>query len=450
MSINLDLIKIIGKGSFSSVYLSSNPATNQNYAVKQIVKNNNILFQNYTKNEENILKELNHPNIVKYFETKQDSNYYYFLTEYYNGETLMFNLEEYEKKFKKPFDEKTVQYFMKQIISGIKYLHDKNILHRDINSENILLHYDSEEDKINNNFLNAKIKIVDFVFSKKLTDTELTDYIVGTPIYMDPIVLKNYQNKEDKTVFSKKYDIWSLGILCYEMLNNKEPFYTTNLNDLVKKYENGDYFLPINLSEETISFINAMLQYDRDKRYNIDELFNHEFLNKPISEFTKINPKNYCIVDSKIKMNTKKAVLSEEQIKDQKDITIKMLQEKINILQKEINEKEKTDKQLIKELYQKNEELKKKLELFPFELSEGEKLISVNFTTVDGKIHYSIICKNTDKFNRLEDKFYNDNPKMKKNGNYFTINGEKINNSKTLDDNNIHDNNIIILNQNKV
>ena len=117
---------------------------------------------------------------------------------------------------------------------------------------------------------------------------------------------------------------------------------------MVKKYENGDYFLPINLSEETISFINAMLQYDRDKRYNIDELFNHEFLNKPISEFTKINPKNYCIVDSKIKMNTKKAVLSEEQIKDQKDITIKMLQEKINILQKEINEKEKTDKQLSK------------------------------------------------------------------------------------------------------
>ena len=55
---------------------------------------------------------------------------------------------------------------MKQIISGIKYLHDKNILHRDISLDNILLHYDSEEDKTNNNFLNSKIKIIDFGFEK--------------------------------------------------------------------------------------------------------------------------------------------------------------------------------------------------------------------------------------------------------------------------------------------
>ena len=110
-----------------------------------------------------------------------------------------------------------------------------------------------------------------------------------------------------------------------------------------------------------------------------------------------------------------------------------------------------TDKQLIKELYQKNEELKKKLELFPFELSDGEKLISVNFTSVDEKIHYSITCKNTDKFSKPEDKFYSDNPKIKKNeNNYFIINAKKVDNSKTLDENNIHDNYIIILNQNKI
>ncbi len=58
--------------------------------------------------------------------------------------------------------------------------------------------------------------------------------------------------------------------------------------------------------QKKLSFINVMLQYDRDKRYNIDELFNHQFLNKPISEFTKINPNNYCIIDSKIKVDIKK------------------------------------------------------------------------------------------------------------------------------------------------
>ena len=100
--------------------------------------------------------------------------------------------------------------------------------------------------------------------------------------------------------------MWGLGVLCVELLNDNGRFNSTGIDDLINKIENGDYSLPINFSEETISFINAMLQYDRDKRYSIDELLNNDFLNKRIFEFTKINPKNYFIVDSKIKINIKK------------------------------------------------------------------------------------------------------------------------------------------------
>ena len=120
---------------------------------------------------------------------------------------------------------------------------------------------------------------------------------------MDPTLLKPYRSSNKKTIYSKKYDVWGLGVLFCQLLTGKGPFNSTGIDDLIKKIENGDYSLPINFSEEKISFINAMLQYDRDKRSSIDELLKHDFLNKPISEFTKINPKNYFIVDSKIKMN---------------------------------------------------------------------------------------------------------------------------------------------------
>ena len=90
-------------------------------------------------------------------------------------------------------------------------------------------------------------------------------------------------------------------------------------------------------------------------------------------------------------------------------------------------------------------ELTEILDLNNLELDKEEKWISVNFTTIDEKMHYSIICKKTDKFSKIEEQFYKDNPKYNKNEHHF-MNGNKIiDNSKTLDDNDIHNNSIIII-----
>ena len=83
---------------------------------------------------------------------------------------------------------------MRQIVSGLKYLHDKRIIHRHITLENILIHYDSEEDKKNKNLKNSKLKIIDFGFARYLKKGELAYSTLGSPIYMDPFLLRKLKN----------------------------------------------------------------------------------------------------------------------------------------------------------------------------------------------------------------------------------------------------------------
>ena len=465
---DLILIKEIDGGEFSKVYLYSDKATNHNFAIKQIEITNNKEFLKYINNEIDILKQLDHPNIVKFIEYIKSPTHYNLIMEYYNNNNLSDNLVKYMDAYKKPFDENIVQYLMKQIVSGLKYLHDKDIIHRDISLVNIVLDLDSEKDEANNNILNSRVKIIDFGFARFLSKSALAHSTLGVPLYMDPIILKKLNKKKNSESlgYDRKCDIWSLGIICYEMLIGKCPFDSENMEELVNKVEIGDYFLPMNLSEETISFISGMLQYDPKNRYSINDLCNHEFLNKPVSEFTKIDYNKYSenIINNEIKMNIK----SKQSLKDEKDLKFKEMEEKINNLQNELNvEKKKnevyfkiiqqlnkdlekykknnsTDNNMEKDISTKTEELEKALDLNPFELKE-EKFFSVNFTTTDEKMHYSLICKNNDIFSKIEEQFYNDNPKFNKKENIFMIGNNKIESSKTLDENNIHNNSIILI-----
>ena len=117
-----------------------------------------------------------------------------------------------------------------------------------------------------------------------------------------------------------------------------------------------------------------------------------------------------------------------------------------NKIDKQINIIHNNDSK-INNLYAKIEDLKEKLSRYPFELKKDEKMISVIFTSDDQKIHFSVICKNTEKFNRLEEKLYNDYPEYSETNNYFVVNGNRIQKFKTLDENNIRNSDIIILNQ---
>ena len=135
----------------------------------------------------------------------------------------------------------------------------------------------------------------------------------------------------------------------------------------------------------------------------------------------------------------------------------KILKAKINFLEKELeketqkfqNIENKSKMDLSETMYKKNkeiEELKIKLSRFPFELNEGEKIISVIFMTKDENIYHSIICKNTDKFSTIENELYQHFNELSKTRNYFTVNRMRVNRQKTLEENKIMNNDIIILN----
>ena len=226
-----------------------------------------------------------------------------------NGGGLSDCLEDHIKKNKGPFPEEVVQYLMRQIVSGLNYLHKRNILHRDIKLDNILVDFDNEEDRKNKNMMKAKVKIIDFGFARHLQPSQLAYSTLGSPINMDPGILRKLNKMEHSNEYGydQKADIWSLGTICYEMLIGKNTFNAENMRELISKVERGNYFLPTSISKEAVSFLNGMLQYDLKKRLSAEQLYHHNFLTKDFSKLTKINVKEASdkIVGSQIKINSK-------------------------------------------------------------------------------------------------------------------------------------------------
>ena len=303
----LELKKLIGRGTMGEVYLSKLPNSDKYFATKKIdkIKADSPGVQKYLETEFNILRKLKHKNIVSFIDIKQTKSHYYITMEYCNGGSLLKCLLNYKSEKQRPFPEDIVQYLMRQIVDGLKYIHENDIIHRDIKLANILVKFNSDEDAQKLNMKNATLKICDFGIS---VDGERGFTAIGAPAYMDPFLLKKLQDKNLRTLgYDKSVDIWSLGIACYEMLTGRKTFVGKDINDLYQKVEKGNYTIPVNLSKEVVSFIKGMLQYDPGKRMTIEELSNHEFLTKDVSKFHKINLELYAskLTTSGIRINTK-------------------------------------------------------------------------------------------------------------------------------------------------
>ena len=305
---DLNLIKCLGKGSFGEVFLTTIDNKKGLYATKKMDRKyaDQPHVSKYLKNEISILRELNHINIVKLEDVKITQNHYYLVMEFCNGGSLSDCLKKYQQKFGKPFSEEIVQYLMKQIVNGIKYIHSRHIIHRDLKLDNILVNFDSEIDKNDLNMMKAIIKIIDFGFATHMGKANLAYTALGSPINMDPKILKKMTDNKngintDKLVgYDQKADIWSLGTLCYEMIIGKSAFNCQSMEELIKKVESGNYSIPTSLSKELVSFLNGMLQYNSQKRLSASELARHHFLTKNVRDFEPIEIRK---VSNKIQQN---------------------------------------------------------------------------------------------------------------------------------------------------
>jgi len=293
---DLTFLKILGKGAYGQVFLTKKKNSNKLFATKKI---NKFIAETemtrYFKYEINILRILKHPNIVKFEEIKKDTNNYYIVMEYVNGGELSDYLKKYKLKYQKAFPEEVVQHLMRQIVGALIYIHDLNIIHRDLKLENIMVNFDSEKDKEELNMMKAKVKIIDFGFAIILPSKfSLTNSAVGTFMYMDPKIIAEFNSQAlvDKSRgYGKEADIWSLGCICYELFRGKFPFEASTFDELVSKINQGRYKLPRTASLEIVSFLDKMLKYEGKDRLSARELSNQPFLVKNVKNFTYLHIK---------------------------------------------------------------------------------------------------------------------------------------------------------------
>ncbi|CAO0790211.1 unnamed protein product [Mucor circinelloides] len=253
-------IKRVGQGASGSVYVANSLATNTKVAVKQM----DLAHQPRKElivNEILVMKESQHPNIVNFLDSfLVGSSDLWVVMEFMEGGALTDVIDNNSK-----MTEQQISTVCLETVAGLHHLHSQNIIHRDIKSDNILLNSQGH------------VKISDFGFCAKLTDQKRKRAtMVGTPYWMAPEVVKQKE-------YGAKVDIWSLGIMAIEMIENEPPYLDEEpLKALYLIATNGTPTLknPERLSSELKSFLAVCLCVDVRSRANSMELINHEFLKK--------------------------------------------------------------------------------------------------------------------------------------------------------------------------
>ncbi|MCQ2820364.1 MAG: serine/threonine-protein kinase [archaeon] len=295
----------IGKGAYGEVYMASKAGSKEKFAAKKIKLSmvNNPKLKKYFNNEVYLLQHVNHPNIIRLDCIKKTPFNLYLVFEHCNGGDLSGCLKKYKDKYNKPFPEEYAQHIIKQMVEGVYYLHcKKNIIHRDLKSDNILITFQNESDKANLRMDRATVKIIDFGFARKLEKGQMAQSVLGSPLYMDPRIVFKLGGDSESLSYDYKADIWSLGTICYEILVGFAPFNADSYDELVSKIKEGHLNFPDNLklSLESISFINDMLQFNPMKRKTIDVLAGHSFINKNVNTFQQLLMKSTLKGDTKI------------------------------------------------------------------------------------------------------------------------------------------------------
>lgn len=259
---NYDIKKKLGEGSYGVVWRVEHKQTGLPRAMKKIIKNQKSRkeAERDILNEIDILKRMDHPNIVKIFEFYNTNEGYYLITEYCGGGEL-YN----EIVSKAPFAENIAANIMYQIFSAVNYCHNINIIHRDLKPENILI-----EKKDSKRY---EIKIIDFGTAKIYEKNKSERKVIGSSYYIAPEVLTENYNQ--------MCDLWSCGVIMYILLSSKPPFPGKTDSIILEKIKIGKYNMQIKefetISSEAKDLITLLLQKNPGKRLTAAKALEHNW-----------------------------------------------------------------------------------------------------------------------------------------------------------------------------
>ncbi|OHS97928.1 AGC family protein kinase [Tritrichomonas foetus] len=247
-------IKVLGRGTYGCVYKATRNSDGKTYAVKVV----NLGALNHREiedsvNEIRLMASFTSPFIIRFYEAFCDRRRLCIVTEYSRLGDLS-HLIERRKAKGRPFKEELIWTFLIQILEGLRVLHSVGVVHRDLKSANILM---SAPDFI---------KIADLGVSTVLHSTQLARTQIGTPLYLAPEIWKH-------KAYDQCCDMWSLGVLLYEMMTFNFPFHGKNNNELAQRVCMGRFSIPRGYSNELTMILRRLLQVNPLMRPTVNDLF---------------------------------------------------------------------------------------------------------------------------------------------------------------------------------
>ena len=280
---------IIGKGGYGQLYLAKNKKDGKEYAIKNVSKDKMKsvgIDISIIKREIDIHIRITHPHIIKLFSFSEDRHNFYLAMEYAQKGTLYKLIQQ-----KRGMSEDEAFHYFIQVASAIHFLHSNGFAHRDIKPENILL------DK------NGSVKLCDFGWCVNVSKGNRITFC-GTYEYMAPEMIND-------EFYDLGIDIWSLGVLLYEMIHGYSPFRAhyflkdakSAMKEIFRNIKSNNYSIDKNISKECIDLIDQLLTTDTKKRIKINELFLHPWVKKKEKDyFPQYNNRFITLKDNEIKI----------------------------------------------------------------------------------------------------------------------------------------------------
>lgn len=286
----LCLKEVLGSGSYGCVYRGLDLETKTSVAIKQVTSSKKPQTQTTSsqmtqalRNEITNMRLVDHPNIVKLLDVKKSSHNFYLICEYCPQGSLDVYMASKGGQLSLIESLKLIR----DIISGFRVLYGKNIVHRDLKPANLLLYRN-------------RIKIADFGFSKLVAHAMEAQQIlslVGSPLYMSPQILRG-------EMYSSKTDVWSLGIIWFQMIYGRTPWKGKSTFNLLKEIEENDLTFPKNpkITQETKNLIIGMLKIEEKERLSWEQIFETKILEEERENSFNLE-KSLCELEAEYKQD---------------------------------------------------------------------------------------------------------------------------------------------------